>query len=257
MKKKIFTAVLFLSLLIGGQKLFCQEKPDEAMAEAIQAVHKADVQSDFKLYMGSHAFFERLLSMDSENYLAKYYLAYCEFKLFQLKQANLKVDVDKYYDSAVECCKELIDKKKYVSEAQTVLAGLYMMRLSANQMEAMSLMPKINELLDEAESAPENNPRPYIIKGTMQLYTPEAFGGSVAKATESFLKAVSLFENGKKNDEISWGYEESLAWLGQAYAKSGLIDKAREAYSKALQLEPEYRWVKYVLLPALDKEKQN
>jgi tetratricopeptide (TPR) repeat protein len=243
--------------MTGYQNLFCQEKIDESMAEAVQLVHKADMQSDFKLYMESHSFFERLLSMDAENDLAKYYLAYLEYKLYQLKYANTKVDVDKYYDTALEYCKGLIDKKKYVSEAQTIMAGLYLMRLAANQMEAMSLFPKIEELLTEAESAPENNPRPFIVRGEMQFYTPEAFGGSVVKALESFSKAVTLFETGKKNEAINWGYEESLAWLGQAYAKNNLTDKARETYNKVLKLEPEYRWVKYVLLPALDKEKQN
>lgn len=257
MKKNLLLSLLLVILVAGYQNLYCQEKIDESVAEAIQSVHKADMQSDFKLYMESHSFFERLLAMDAENDLAKYYLAYLEYKLFQLKYANAKVDVDKYYDTAVKYCTELIEKKKYLSEAQTVLAGIYLMRLSSNQMEAMSLFPKIEELLTDAESAPENNPRPLIVRGTLQFYTPEAFGGSVVKALESFTKAVALFETGKKNEAINWGYEESLAWLGQAYVKNNLIDKAREAYNKVLKIEPEYRWVKYVLLPALDKEKQN
>jgi tetratricopeptide (TPR) repeat protein len=257
MKKHLFIIVLFTLFLTGFQSIYCQEKIDDSIAEAIQAVHKADMQGDFKLYMESHAFFERVINMDADNYLAKYYLAYLEYRLFQFKQRNTKVDVDKYYDTAVELCNNLIDKKKYVSDAETILAGLYMMRLSSNQMEAMTLFPKIEELLTDAESAPENNPRPCIIRGTMQLYTPEAFGGSVDKAIESYTKAIALFEKAKKNDSIYWGYEESLAWLGQAYAKKNMPDKAKELYTKVLKLEPEYRWVKYVLLSALEKEKQN
>jgi tetratricopeptide (TPR) repeat protein len=257
MKKLILPAVLSIIVLAGSQTLFCQEKIDDSIVEAVQSVHEADIKSDFKLYMENHSFFERCLNMDQNNYIAKYYLAYIEFKLYQFKQSNTKVDVDKYYDTALEYCKDLVDKKKYESEAKTVMAGLYMMRLANDQMEAMALMPQIHALLSEAEAAPGKNPRPLIIKGIMQLNTPPMFGGSVEKAIDTFTLAVSIFEKEKNDNIIRWGYEETLAWLGQAYAKNKLFDKAKEAYEKALKIEPEYAWIKFVLMPQLEKQNKN
>lgn len=254
MKKQLLTATLLTLFFMGFHSIYSQEKIDESITEAIQSVHTADMQSDFKLYMENHAFFERCLAMDANNYLAKYYLAYVEYKLYQSKQADTKVDVDKYYDTALEYCKSLMNNKKYEAEAGTIMAGLYMMHLAVDQMQAMSLMPKIYEMLDAAEAAPGSHPRALIIKGIMQLKTPAMFGGSVGKAIESFLKAVNQFETDKKDNPINWGYEESLAWLGQAYAESNQPEKAREVYAKALKLEPDYKWIKYVLLPALDKK---
>lgn len=257
MKKQFFfIAIAIVSFLIVNY-LPAQENNDEINKEIYERIHAADMKSDFKLYMDNHSFLERALSVNPENFLAKYHLAYTEYKLFQLKQANPNVAVDKYYDSAVEICKGLIEKKQLEGESKTILASLYMMRLSENQMEAMSLMPTIFELLEEAEAAPGSNPRAIIVKGIMQFYMPPMVGGSVEKSLESFIKAVSLFEDGKQNSQIKWGHEEAYAWLGQAYAKLNQADKALAAYNKALALDGEFAWVKYRLLPELTKENKN
>jgi len=257
MNKLTVIFIALASLLSLPQLMFCQENQDDPLAGAIQQVRDADIKGDFKLYMRNHSLFERLISAEPENHTAKYYLAYTEFKLFQMKQANVKVDVSKYYDSAVDICKELIEKKQLDAEAKIVLAGLYMMRLSENQMEAMSLMPEIFKLLDEAEAMPGKHPRAAIIRGIMLLNVPEMFGGSIDKAIDNFLKAISIFENGDKENPVVWGYQEAYAWLGQSYVKKNQINEAKQTYMKVLEIAPDYAWVKYVLLPALDKENKN
>jgi cytochrome c-type biogenesis protein CcmH/NrfG len=41
-----------------------------------------------------------------------------------------------------------------------------------------------------------------------------------------------------------------MAFLGQAYVRSGQLSKAVAVYEKALKTEPSFGWVKHTLLPA-------
>lgn len=258
MKKAILTAAVLTILILLNVRLNAQDENKEAVAEAVQNLNTAYLHNDFKIFMETRAFFERLLTAEPENYLAKYYLVYIDYRLYQFNFAGeKKVDVSKFYDTAIERCKELIDKKQFEGEAKALNAGLYMMRLAVNQMEAMALFPKIHELLDEADALPGSNPRSLLIRGIMLLNTPAAFGGSPEKAVENFSKAVEMYAGVKKDSPITWGHVETLAWLGQAYQRLNMNDKAKETYEKALSIEPEFAWVKEMLLPALSKEKTN
>ncbi len=254
MKKTLLISALLITFISGNVKLFCQDDIKEEIKEAVQSLNTAYVKNDFNTYMETHSFFERLLSMDAGNYLAKYYLAYTEYRLFQFKQSDTKVDVDKYYALGVEKCKELIEKKQFESEAMTVLGGLYLMRIAGNQMEAMELIPLINELLAKAETSDPTNPRAYVLDGILIANTPPMFGGSPEKGLELYKKAMALFESAKKDSPINWGLAETLAWMGQAYVATKQLDKAKETYDKALKLEPDFAWVKFVLLPQLEKQ---
>jgi uncharacterized protein (DUF2141 family) len=64
--------------------------------------------------------------------------------------------------------------------------------------------------------------------------------------------AISLF-NKNAQKTIDWGYVETLAWKGQALTQKKEYRLAKKTYSQALEVEPEFGWVKYNLLPQLEK----
>ena len=73
---------------------------------------------------------------------------------------------------------------------------------------------------------------------------------------EGFLRAVDLFSASEEpQDALSpiWGHEDALAWVGQIRAAEGDLAGAREAYEQVLALSPDFAWVKYQLLPALEE----
>jgi tetratricopeptide (TPR) repeat protein len=88
----------------------------------------------------------------------------------------------------------------------------------------------------------------------MKYNTPGMFGGSYKDALKNFNKSVSLY---KKQDEvpanIDWGYLEALTWTGRSQEKLDDFDAALFSYKKVLSVEPEYGWVRNVLLPQLEK----
>ena len=186
-----------------------------------------------------------------------YYLAYSEYKLLEMCQRGKNTsNFDEIKQSAETHTGILIEEKGFESEGKVILAGIYMMRIAHNWSEAIALSPLLYSTLAEAEKLNKNNPRVFLLRGMMKFNTPEMFGGSKEEALTNFLKASSLFENAEEGKEFNpeWGYLETLAWTGQVYAKLGNVDTARFYYTKVLTIEPEYGWVKYVLLPTLDKQ---
>ena len=115
---------------------------------------------------------------------------------------------------------------------------------------------KINSLLEEVSAKKFGNPRTLLIRGMMAYNTPPMFGGSVDKSIEYFTKAELIFQNSKSSDELKpdWGYLETLAWKGQALAEKGMVQDAKSAYENALAIEPNFGWVKFRLLPQLEKQ---
>jgi predicted TPR repeat methyltransferase len=64
---------------------------------------------------------------------------------------------------------------------------------------------------------------------------------------------VDGFAAAPPTDGPHWGHTEALTWLGFARQKTGDLAAARAAWQQALAIEPNYAWVKFALLPSLDK----
>jgi tetratricopeptide (TPR) repeat protein len=69
------------------------------------------------------------------------------------------------------------------------------------------------------------------------------------EAIAGYEKAVQLFESRPETLINNWMYLDTMAFLGQAWAKKGDRAKAIAAYESAMKAEPNFSWVKYVLLP--------
>jgi tetratricopeptide (TPR) repeat protein len=123
-------------------------------------------------------------------------------------------------------------------------------------MAGMTLGPKSASLLARADEALPGNPRVLLFRGISLINTPPAFGGDPAKGAQLLQQALDAFG---KSDAAApgpqWGRADALTWLGIAKQKAGDAAAARTAWEQALALEPDYAWVKFALLPALDQKK--
>ena len=75
------------------------------------------------------------------------------------------------------------------------------------------------------------------------------WGGDLDEAIAAYEKAIQLYESNPAALQFNWMYLDTMAFLGQALAKKGQSEKAIAIYEKALKAEPEFGWVKFVLLP--------
>jgi tetratricopeptide (TPR) repeat protein len=164
---------------------------------------------------------------------------------------------DKYYNLAVSNLEKIIEIKGFSAEGKTLLAAIKMMRIANYPGEAPILSFKISSLLDESLKIDPENPRTFLEKGIMKYKTPAVFGGGVDGAIKLLNTSIMLFEkrSEKANALPDWGYIESLAWSGILSVEKDNYDEAEFFYNKALDIEPNFGWVKYKLLPDLKKIK--
>ncbi len=114
--------------------------------------------------------------------------------------------------------------------------------------KAMYLGPQSEKLVDRALKADPESPEAWVQRAGALLFTPEMFGGDVDEAVIAFEKAVRYYET-QPHHASNWQYLDALAWLGQAYQQAERPTKAAEVFTKALEVEPDFGWVKYKLLP--------
>ena len=249
---KTKTVITILILMFNSIWASLQIHP--LLKKAIKLSEKAFIKNDVNLYNQSAALCERIISAEPENSLAKYFLAYNEYRILQFPGIS-ENRFRSIYESATKMLADIEHDKELLPEVKTLTAALTMMKLANNPAEAPALSSRIYTLLGEAAAIDSSNPRIYLIKGIMLFHTPKMFGGSLQKALVNFDKSISIFEHSAKQT-VNWGYLEALAWKGQALAKLGKTGDAKSIYEKALNAEPEFGWVKNALLPGLLKENQ-
>jgi tetratricopeptide (TPR) repeat protein len=127
--------------------------------------------------------------------------------------------------------------------------------LDPNPINAMRLGPRADDAIERARELGPGNPRVWLLSGVGLMFKPALFGGGLGKAERDLRKAIELFPADKPAPMApSWGHAEVYAWLGQVLARDDRVSEARAAYQKALEIDPDYGWVRHVLLPALDRK---
>lgn len=198
---------------------------------------------------------ERILSHQKDNLFARYYRTFVQYIQIQNGVRTLeKPKILAMIDACTENANILADSKEWECEANIILASVNMMKISVKPEAAQEIFMKIYDYLGRAEKADPENPRLHLTKGIMTLNTPEMFGGGIKNAMPILQKAFEL-NSARKKGNVEWGYLEACAWLGQAYARANEIEKAKEIYNKALEVNPDYVWIKRVLLPQLENKK--
>lgn len=157
-------------------------------------------------------------------------------------------------DEAETQLKELIKAQPKHAEALALLSSVYGIKIARSPIKGMLLGSRASSALDEAVKADPSNPRVLIAKGVSKFNTPAMFGGSEKEAEALLQKALEQLALQRADKAFpAWGRFDAHVWLGQVFARKGDKNGARAEYAKALAIAPQSGWVKYVLIPALDK----
>ena len=176
--------------------------------------------------------------------LAEGYLGLLNTCMAQQDEKTFK----KHDDIAMDVFQELENYPRYKGEALAWQGALYGWKIAFSPIKGMFLGPKSQSVLEKAMKVNAKSAEVWVRNGSSLLFTPEMFGGDPQQSIEYYEKGIALFEQEQNN---SWRYLDALAWLGQAYQKTGKYEKARATYKKALKVEPKFYWVKNSLLPNL------
>lgn len=172
-----------------------------------------------------------------------YYIALCDFRLSNYYIAS--ADIDKagaYTKEGQRYLEKAMEAHPDFGELDALYASLLSFEIALHQEKAMSLGFEIFQYFGKAIEKSADNPRVHLLKGVSDLFTPEQFGGGPDAAIKTLSRCVELFEKEDIHDPVkpSWGEDEAYTFLGMAYNQKGETDKAKEAFKKALELNPDY-----------------
>jgi tetratricopeptide (TPR) repeat protein len=250
MKKILFPMILVLSLALPNYS----QSVNEFIQEGKKLVHEGTVAFDDYKLIQARGLFERAFDANEESYFAQYYLAYTDYRLaiYYMQKKNIS-QFKSYNISATNELKSLLHKDENNAEVISLLASVYGIQISVDPGLGPTLGSQNVALTSQALGIAPNNPRVLLQAGISKLNTPEFYGGSKTKALEYFKKSVKVFEtSGGGITNIEWGYLDALAWLGKTYTQLKEYSSAVDVYNKALEVAPEYAWVKKILLPAAE-----
>lgn len=232
---------------------------DSLIIEGQKKIQKGVDSWDLAAMLRARAYFERLLADSTYPWLVHYYIGYADLRLVTryYSEQNGKERALEFLEDGIQHLKQSIELKEDFAEAYSLLSSLYGQKISFKPYMAMFLGPKAGKYKKRAfELAPEN-PRVYLIAGQSAYFTPKLFGGGKDKAIAHFQKAIHYFGLFKPGSPIlpSWGHEEAYAWLGKVQMERGDYEAAERNFQKALEINPHFGWVRYVLMKELERRK--
>lgn len=143
---------------------------------------------------------------------------------------------------------------EYRAETEAFRISLLGYRMALSPARSVTLGPKALKQLRVAMEADSSNASVWIEKANSESHMPAFAGGSKEKAAASFREALRLFEADRGLSGCNWRYLNTIVMLGQLLEQMEDYKGAREAYLRALKREPEFRWVRNELLPAVEKK---
>ena len=248
---------ILLSIVIGLIILstidigLCQVKTSaQAIIEAKELIQVGSNSASADKFEQARNILAPFASTGDHQDLVEYYLGYIDY---QMGVAVFQMDKEKapaYLDSAVEHLKRAIEKDDSLAEAHALLGSCYGIQISFSPMSGIWRGPKSGSEMSKAKSLSPENPRVALLGAVGTYNTPALFGGGKEKGFEEMKRAAKLFEKWKSSDSLQpdWGSEQVYAWIGMAYIDRNETILARKAFEKALEINPDYGWVKYVLI---------
>ena len=196
----IFTTILMNSTVT-------ENKYQQAMTNAIEKLNQSTSNDEF---LEAANTFERISSIEQNEWLPLYYAAYSYIILSYQEQDLTKKDpvLDKaqqFLDRAFKIAPE-------ESELFALQAFLYPGRMLVDPMaRGMEYMGIMNQALEMAIRLNPENPRSYYLRAITVLNMPEGFGGGATVAKPILEEAKVKFDKFQPESSISpiWGKKQN------------------------------------------------
>lgn len=244
-----------LTLQIIGCLLFMSivNQSHAQRAEIKETTYKAYLNKDMDLWKKGAKMSQEAYDKNSTN-SSLMDLAMAQYGVLNATVIEKDEDIfDDYEDAAIDNIEKLMDSDNKWGEPKAVLSSIYGLKMAYSPWKGIYLGSKSSNLMDKATRQSKESPVVWKLYANSKLYTPESFGGDKTEAAQAFEKAITLFEKVPEQTKNNWIYLDALAHLGITYMKLDKPKKAQEVFEKALEVEPEFNWVKYILLPQVTK----
>ena len=229
---------------------------DEAFPALVERLERAYVRGDAPELLAVRAGLTELLDTGltgGQRSVTRYTVAYVNWRLFTIPDGVPAGDRPALLDDAVATLTRDLEADDGNAESHALLASVYGMQIDS-VWKGMTLGRRASRASARALDLAPGNPRVLLQDGVGKLHTPGMFGGGADRAEAMLLRALTAFR-AEPSDRPwpRWGLIDTYAWLGQISVERENLDAARRYYEQALDLEPEFAWVRDVLLPGLEE----
>ena len=254
--KQVLTVLLSLSF-VSTPLLEAQQSPPSEWTVLTQRLETSVLSDDAAGIRQARTELLRLLAAGpapDRAPLIHYAIAYAGWRL-SVNPHLPDRERDDLLDEAERHLKSATHLDPKFAEGFALLSGVYGLKIAHSPFSGIVLGPRAGGAIDKARSLEPDNPRVLVALGVNEFNTPAMFGGSKKDAETNLRRALDRFATEPTDKPFpAWGRFDAHVWLGQVLADRGDVNGARAEYTAALAIAPQSGWVRYVLMPALDKK---
>ena len=212
-------------------------------------IHRGVVTGEAAVLQAARTLAERALIAHPGHPLLEHHLA---ATLYREASPLLETNPERgqeLLEEASTILQQTVEREDALPETHALRASVIGMQIT-NPLKGMTMGPKANRALDRAMALSPENPRVWLAQGISTLHTPSFMGGGPDRAIEDLRRGIAALESDRPapGHPIGGG-AELWAWVGVAHMRADRESEAVAAFRRALEMEPEYAWVRYVLLP--------
>jgi hypothetical protein len=232
------------------------------LAAAKQRIMAADYRADLAGLARLREEVVRLEGDPALGYLAHYWAGFASWRIaingasHQMSAADLQANLQRAkvdFEASIHQKDDFAD-----AHAAGYLVDAWLLRMAGIKDRA-ALLEQIQQLqlrLKRAKELAPDNPRVLWAEASVYQYAPPEYGGNVQRAQETYrrMSEVSPAVSDTGSPLPDWGKPEALMSLAYSYLsqKPPDLDAASEAAHAALRLQPEWVYVRDVLLPQIE-----
>ncbi len=183
---------------------------------------------------------------------AHYYVALADYRLVALLRGAEGDAWKDVLDDGIAHAEAATEARPDDGEAHALLASLYGWKAGQGMLSGMRYGPKSSNVMEEARRLAPASPRVILLDAIGTFNKPSLFGGDKEAALDGFRRAADRFAAAEAPaDPLAprWGHAEAHAWAGLAHLDAERLPAARAAFARALDVAPNFGWVKHVLMP--------
>jgi hypothetical protein len=143
------------------------------------------------------------------------------------------------------------------ADTHALAVWILMAMASANRSRWSELSAELSAHRRRAPDLAPRNPRVMIMDASMTFYSPVGGGSGPERAITKWLEALDVLASERIEDPMApdWGSALAQGWLANLYLSKQPPDiaSARTMVTKALQLRPDFWWVRTQLLSRLER----
>ncbi|MDA3955041.1 MAG: tetratricopeptide repeat protein [Bacteroidales bacterium] len=244
--------IYFLLIVIIVMSSTSAKAQNEEVAKLEQKAFLAYINSNVSMWKQIALEADKILTNENEN--AENKIKAIEFKyglLYACLSNKDEETFEKYLGQSLKQIELLLNENPNFSTLHAISAGIMGVQMGFSPMKGVTLGSLSGVHIEKSTSLDSLNAIAWRQYSSSKYFTPKMWGGDINEAISGYEHAIRLFEN--NNQTKDWKYIDSIVWLGIAYEKNGEKEKAQNTYEKALEVAPEFIWVKNYLLPNLLK----